>query len=331
MRAAVVTEGGGFGLAIMPDPSPGPGELVVRVTACGVCGSDVKARPFMPPGTVMGHELCGEVVAVGPDADGWQEGMAAAILPILSCGHCEPCAAGDVAHCPSARFIGMGGSPGGFAELAVVAAAHAFPLPAGLPAIHGALVEPFAVGLHAATAGGVRGGDSVLIVGAGAVGLTTTAWARALGASRVTAVDPDPARRALAQVIGATDVLAAAAEAPAGSYRVVVECVGSSGLLDACVSAATGRGRVVIAGAHEGPVKFEQPAAALLKELAIQFSLAYQPGDFSAVVDTFAAGTIDPSPLIGPLIGLGHVAEAFDLVSTAVAAGRVLIVPGEAG
>src|SRR5258708_29276465 len=104
MRAAVLIEGGGFDLATMPDPSPGPGELVVRVTACGICGSDIKARPFMPPSTVMGHELCGEVVAVGPGADGWHEGMAAAILPILSCGRCEPCAAGDVAHCQSARL-----------------------------------------------------------------------------------------------------------------------------------------------------------------------------------------------------------------------------------
>jgi (R,R)-butanediol dehydrogenase/meso-butanediol dehydrogenase/diacetyl reductase len=88
---------------------------------------------------------------------------------------------------------------------------------------------------------------------------------------------------------------------------------------------------VVIAGAHEGPVKFEQPVAALLKELTIRFSLAYQPSEFSAVVDAFAAGTIDPSPLIGPLVGLGRVAEAFDLVSTAAADGRVLVVPEETG
>jgi (R,R)-butanediol dehydrogenase / meso-butanediol dehydrogenase / diacetyl reductase len=329
LRAAVTTEDGGFDVTTMPDPSPGPGELVVRVTASGICGSDIKARPFMPPGTVMGHELCGEVVAVGPGSGGHAEGTAVAVLPILSCGRCGPCQAGEVAHCPAARFLGMGGSRGGFAELAVVAAAHAFALPAGLPPLHGALVEPFAVGLHAAAAGEVRSGDDVLIFGAGAVGLTVAAWARDRGAEQVTVIDPDPARLALAQVMGATSVLAAAAEVPPGGHHVVFECVGHPGLLDPCVSATAGRGRVVIAGVHEGPVKFENPAGALLKELTIRFSVAYRPGDFRAVVDAFGAGSIDPAPLIGPLVGIDHLGEAFAMVKTGATGGRVLVSPEE--
>lgn len=327
MRAAVTTEDGGFDVTTMPDPSPGPGELVVRVTASGICGSDIKARPFMPPGTVMGHELCGEVVAAGPGPHGHAEGTAVAVLPIVSCGRCEPCQAGDVAHCPSARFTGMGGSPGGFAELALVPAAHAFALPAQLPPLHGALVEPFAVGLHAAAAGEIRSGDDVLIFGAGAVGLTVAAWAQDRGAEQVTVIDPDPARLALAQVMGATSVLAAAAEVPPGGYRVVFECVGHPGLLDPCVSATAGRGRVVIAGAHEGPVKFENPVGALLKELTIRFSVAYRPGDFRAVVEAFATGVVDPSPLAGPLVGIDRLADAFDMVRTAATGGRVLVLP----
>src|SRR5690349_24830214 len=89
MRAAVIGEGGGFEVGTVDDPTPGEGELVVRVTACGVCGSDLKARPAMPGGTVMGHEFCGEVVAVGAGADPrWQEGTRAAVLPVFSCGTC---------------------------------------------------------------------------------------------------------------------------------------------------------------------------------------------------------------------------------------------------
>ena len=163
----------------------------------------------------------------------------------------------------------------------------------------------------------------MLVVGAGAVGLTATAWARARGAERITVVDPDPVRRAM----GATDALASAAEAPPGGYRVVLECVGHPSLLDACVSAAAGRGRVVIAGAHEGAVKFENPAGALLKELTIRFSVAYRPGDFRAVIGAFAAGAIDPSPLVGPLVGLERLADAFGMVEAAATGGRVLVSP----
>jgi (R,R)-butanediol dehydrogenase / meso-butanediol dehydrogenase / diacetyl reductase len=148
VRAAVVGADGRYEVVAVPDPSPGPGELLLRVTACGLCGSDLKARAAMPTGTIMGHEFCGEIVGVGAGTAGWDEGRHVAVLPVLACGQCERCASGQVAHCPSARMIGLGGSAGGFAELAVVTPPAAFPLPPGVDPIHGALVEPFAVGLH---------------------------------------------------------------------------------------------------------------------------------------------------------------------------------------
>src|SRR5262245_13620841 len=104
MKAAVTTEAGGFEVVTLPDPSPERDQLVIRVTACGVCGSDLKARPVMPPGTVMGHEFGGEVVAIGSEALGWREGTHAAVLPVVSCGRCDRCSSGDVAHCTSSRF-----------------------------------------------------------------------------------------------------------------------------------------------------------------------------------------------------------------------------------
>ncbi len=192
MRAAVTTEVGGFEVITVSDPSPEPDQLVIRVAACGVCGSDLKAQPVMPPGTVMGHELGGEVVAVGTGTHGWREGTNVAVLPVVSCGRCERCSSGDVAHCSSARYVGMGGGAGGFAELAVIPARLAFPLPDGLPRTYAALVEPFAVGLHCVGRGEVGPGDRVLVVGAGGVGLTTLAWARVNGAERITVADPEP-------------------------------------------------------------------------------------------------------------------------------------------
>ena len=238
MKAAITTENGEFEVVTLPDPSPKPDEVVLRVGACGVCGSDIKARPFMPPGTVMGHEIGGEVVATGSDASafGYQKGKIVAILPVVSCGVCTWCSRGDVAHCSSVRFIGMGSDAGGFAEFAVVPARHVFSIPEGLPVTYAALVEPFAVGLHSAAAAEIGPGDHVLIVGAGGVGLTTLAWAHARGAERVTVADPAPARRAMAQAMGATDVLRSVADADDESYDALVECVGRPELVEACVA-----------------------------------------------------------------------------------------------
>jgi (R,R)-butanediol dehydrogenase / meso-butanediol dehydrogenase / diacetyl reductase len=173
MRAAV-SAGGGFELATLPDPVPGSGELLVRVAACGLCGSDLKARGVFPDGTVMGHEFGGEVVAVGPDTEGWRDGARAAVLPVAFCGRCDWCLAGDVIHCANAVLMGLGGRPGGFAELATVPAASAFAVPARIQPSHAALVEPYAVGLHCVSAAAIRPGDAVLVIGAGTVGLTTT-------------------------------------------------------------------------------------------------------------------------------------------------------------
>ena len=132
MKAAVTTEDHGFEVVDLPDPTPASDQLVIRVAACGVCGSDIKAQPYAPAGMVMGHELGGEVVAVGSGADGWREGTNVAVLPVISCGTCQYCRTGSVSHCAEASYIGMGPA-GGFAEYAVVPARHSFALPAELP------------------------------------------------------------------------------------------------------------------------------------------------------------------------------------------------------
>lgn len=329
MRAAITTETDGFDIVDLPDPTPGPDDLVIRVTACGVCGSDIKARPFMAPGTVMGHEIGGEVVAVGSAASqaGWKAGTTVAALPVVSCGTCTRCRSGDVAHCAAVRFIGMGPDGGGFAEYAVIPARHAFALPDELPTDHAALVEPFAVGHHGACAAEISSGDHVLVVGAGGVGLTTTVWAQALGAERITVADPDPARRHAAMSSGATDVVSDIAEADNDGYDALIECVGKPELIEACAAAARPRGRIVILGACERPFTVE-PIRGLLSELTYRFSVAYRPADFVAVIDAFTAGTIDPTTVLGPRVGLDRLDEAFDMVRTASAEGRVLVTPG---
>jgi (R,R)-butanediol dehydrogenase/meso-butanediol dehydrogenase/diacetyl reductase len=329
VRAAVTTEGHGFDILDVADPSPGPDELLIRVAACGVCGSDIKAQLYAPAGMIMGHELGGEIVAVGSSAGEWREGTNVAVLPVVSCGACRYCAAGAVSHCAQTRYIGMGPA-GGFADLAVVPARHAFAMPANLPATYAALVEPFAVGLHGVHSAEVTSGDEVVIVGAGGVGLTTLVWALEKGAIRVTVVDPDRRRREFAQAIGATDVLESVTDAEAAGYDVAIECVGRSELVQACQLALRPLGRLVVSGACAEPTPVE-PITALLKELTIRYSVCYRLNEFRQVIDAFSTGAVNPGAVIGHTLQLDRIADAFDLVRGAGVDGRVLVVPGAPG
>lgn len=326
MRAAALDTSSNFEVTEQPDPTPEAGELVLRVTGCGICGSDLKARPMMPAGTVMGHEFCGEVVAVGAGVDGWVEGRHAAVLPVRSCGRCERCRAGFVAHCESAALIGLGGAPGGFGELVRVAADLSFPLPDGVPVEWGPLVEPFAVGLHTARIGEVGDGDRVLVIGGGPVGLTTAAWARRLGAGTVTVSDPVALRRDAAAGFGATGAIDPTTEELGGPYDVVFECVGQPGLLDAATGALEVHGRVVVAGVCAEPDPF-LPLVPLLKEASIRFSVYYRPDEFRTVLDAFADGSLDPSGLVTRTIGFADLDATFESLASSPADLKVVVDP----
>jgi (R,R)-butanediol dehydrogenase / meso-butanediol dehydrogenase / diacetyl reductase len=152
------------------------------------------------------------------------------------------------------------------------------------------------------------------------------AWARAMGAQRVTAVDPDPQRRDSALGIGATDALASVTDADPEAYDVALECVGRQELLQACQMAVRPKGRIIISGACAEPIPIE-PVTALLKELSIRFSVCYTLDEFRQVIDAFASGVVDPAPTVGPVLELNRIAEAFDLVRGAHVRGRVLVSP----
>src|SRR5688572_17838305 len=130
MRVAALDDQHRFVTTDLDDPTPGADDLVLRVLACGICGSDLKSYDAMPAGAVLGHEFCGEVVAVGTAVKGWREGQLVSAMPLSPCGRCRWCLTGDVAHCEQLDMIGLGGRPGGFAELVRVDPKTSVALPA---------------------------------------------------------------------------------------------------------------------------------------------------------------------------------------------------------
>lgn len=260
MRALVLRDFGDLAVEDRPDPVPGPGELVVAVTATGICGSDIHGftgeNGRRKPGQVMGHETVGRVRALGPGVTGPSPGTAVAVNPVIGCGSCRSCAAGHEQACQNGRVIGVAPEvSAAFAELMAVPAGNAIQLPPGMPEEHGALVEPLSVGYHAARRGGDLAGRRVLVIGGGAIGQACVLAATRLGADAVAVSEIDPHRRALLSRLGAMPLDPAdgrlaeqAATALGGPAAVVIDAVGSSSsLADALASSATG-GSIVLVG-----------------------------------------------------------------------------------
>jgi 2-desacetyl-2-hydroxyethyl bacteriochlorophyllide A dehydrogenase len=327
VRAAIVTADHSFGTAEVPDPTPGPDELVLQVQACGICGSDLKAIAVMPQGAVLGHEMCGEVVAVGAEAaDRWAVGQHVAAMPLQSCGRCRWCLGDEPLHCEQVDQLGLGGSSGAFAELVRVGARSTIAVGEQLGPV-GALVEPLAVGLHAVTAGGVRPDDRVLVIGGGAVGACVSTWARRAGAGEVVVSDPLAIRRDEAGRFGATGVHDPdQGPPPAGAFDVAIECVGHPGLLQVAIDAVRPRGHVVVAGVCIEPEPVNS-LGALMKEVDVSWAVYYRTSEFFAAAKLLSSGALDVEGFITSTVGLDGVAGAFEQLLAGSDDRKVLVVP----
>lgn len=232
MRAVVLSEPGAFSVERLEDPAPGPGDLVVAPTGCGVCGTDLHLIDGELPDAlypiVPGHEFAGAVVAVGRDVVGVQVGDAVAIEPKVVCGHCHFCRLGRSNLCDHGRSVGVIGLDGGCAELVSVPQSRAFVLPETFPHRWGSLMEPVACAVHGFDKAGLRLADHVLIYGAGTMGLILCQLAAAHGAGSVSVVDINPARAERARAMCA-DLAATSADAfdrPQG-WEVVIDATGA--------------------------------------------------------------------------------------------------------
>ena len=324
MRAALVNGEQQLEIGELDDPAPGPGQVVLRVTGCGVCGSDLHMIDHLPRGVVMGHEFCGEVVAIGHETAGrFRVGDAVCSIPIRGCGSCLACLTGDTARCGSQEPIGLGRDSGAYAEYVVVGERETFPLPEQLAVTDGALVEPLAVGLHAVEEAGLSVDDDVLIIGAGPVGLAVAHWCRHFGAREVIVSDPVEARREFATRFGASasidpgavEVGEEAVRLAGRSPQVVFECVGVPGMIGHAVDCVGHGSTVVVAGVCMGPDSF-LPLAALQKEIAMKFVMFYRDRDFRYTIDMLAAERIAPTPMITNRVTLDELPAAFQALRT---------------
>ncbi len=334
MRAAVF-HGEGQPLVIEDRQTPvaQPGDIVLKVAYCGICGSDLHATEPSPtplePGTILGHEYAGVVTqSTSPD---FAPGDRVIGLPLRECDDCRPSGTGCRdrlgIHCPRNRIIGLSASvPGGYAEYLAMPAHHAIKVPDGLDLKLAALTEPLAVGAHAVRMAGSLLGARVLILGAGPIGLAVTLFARAAGARQVVVSEPGESRRALAAQLGAT-VVASTDGLPGPAPDLIFECVGVPGLLRLCTELAPLHGRIIVVGVCRVD-DVVRPRVAIRKELNIQFVLGYTREEFALVLDMLANGQIDAAPLISAVIGLDAVPAMFEALRRPGAHAKVLIDPG---
>jgi (R,R)-butanediol dehydrogenase/meso-butanediol dehydrogenase/diacetyl reductase len=326
MRAAVL-RGGKFVTEQVPDPVAGPGELVLRIEASGICGSDLKMLDGAPDGVVLGHEFVGEIVALGEGVTGWSAGEYVAALPAIGCGTCGACVAGDVARCATAELLGVGGpSDGAFAEFIRVSAREAARVAEHVARDQGALVEPLAVGLHAVNRGGIRPGDRVLVIGAGPVGLACLTWLRSMPLADLAAVDPQQSRRNAAEEFGATATYASTSDVPRNAFDVVIECVGKVGLLDEALGALANYGRIVMAGVSYATEPF-MPLVGLMKEADVRWASFYTRGEYAATARLLSAGELRTDGLITGRIGFDDLDATFAELRGATHHRKVIVVP----
>ena len=326
MRAAVMADGK-FSIGEVRDPTPGPADLVLRVIACGLCGSDIKAAPMAPDGAILGHEFVGEVVAAGTEAaSDWEVGRAAVSMPLAGCGTCLSCVTGDVARCGRAEFLGLGARDGGFAEYIRVSARESVPFDGGAPLSDGALVEPLAVGLHAVTRAGLSAGNRALVLGGGPVGMAVVIWLRRLGVTEIVVSDPAAGRRATALSLGATAVIDPETTTMADGFDVVFECVGVPGLIDSALAAVAPRGRIVVAGVCMTHESF-MPLVGVVKDVDMSFVSYYTRQEFRQVAELLRAGNIDLSAFVTGETSLDAIEGALDGVRTPSALAKIVVHP----
>jgi (R,R)-butanediol dehydrogenase/meso-butanediol dehydrogenase/diacetyl reductase len=345
VRAAIYQGSGHITVEDRPRPTPTAGEVLVEVSHCGICGSDVHLMldDWGPTGVVQGHEYSGTVVELGDDTSGWQVGDPVVGGPSPQCGSCAACRANQPSQCARRGEDGAEaghGEPGGFATHVLVDQRALRAVPDGLPLRVAALAEPLAVSLHAITRSALRPQERALVLGAGPIGALIVAALRARGYGQVGVVEPAPARRLLARELRADPVLTPDAlpetspfspEQIAGDgVEVVFECSGRRSAMEAGLGMLRRGGRLVLVGAGIEAPRFD-PNRILLNELTVTGAFCYDHDGIETALDLLASpGSLPLDLLIEPDdVPLDGLSGALRKLAEGTVAGKALVAPTE--
>lgn len=317
MKAVVIEEPNKVAVKPIDDPTPGPHDAVVKVEACGICGTDIHVlhgefEPTRYP-IVPGHEFCGEVVAVGSEVRNVKAGDLVAVDPSLYCGHCRQCRAGRFNLCENWNAIGVGSVNGACAEFVRVPSANAFPLPVDIPRHWGTLVEPLSCAVHGLDQVDPKPADAYLIYGAGTMGLLLAQLVRHSGASALEMVDTNPARHDLARKLGADRISKSAddLDRPQG-WDVVIDATGVVPAIEDGLRRVARGGTFLMFGvaSADASARFS-PFRVYNDEIKIIGSMAVLHS-FERALALFAKGVVDSDAMITNRFRLDDYMSAID-------------------
>jgi len=337
MPVAVYRGKGTIAVDYKPVPAPGEGEVLVEVSHCGVCGTDIHMvlEGWGRPGSVGGHEWSGRIAAVGPGVDGWPLGTAVVGGELIACGTCAMCAAGRPSMCERRPPVTGDGHDGAFAQYVVTPAVGLTAVEDGLSLRAAALTEPLAVAMHAVTRAAVQPGDRVLVTGAGPIGLLAVAALRAKGVDDVVVSEPASSRRERAAAVGASYVIAPEelvvpampmdlVDAP---FDAVLECSGRTDAMEAGLSQLGRGGRLVLVGTGMYAPRLDNNRI-LLNELVVTGAYNYDAGGFAKALALLGSGALPVNLLVEPDdVPLSGLLAAIQKLAKGDLAAKVLVVP----
>lgn len=300
-------------------PHPGPGEILVKNMACGVCGTDVHIYYGEPgsadvnPPVVLGHEYSGEVVETGPGVESLEVGDHVTIDPNIYCGKCAHCRNGKKQLCPAMQAVGVT-RDGGFAQYSLVPEAQAFRLSPEVDFEAGAMAEPLACCLHGIDLARIRPGQTVCVIGGGAIGLIMLQLAKLSGAAKLILSEPNEKRRQAALSLGADLAVdpmdAASREQAVESADVVIECVGNNPAVQSAFDFAAKGATIVLFSVPKVGASFPLPVFDVYKkELTVKGSFV-NPDTHLRAVELINAGRVNFGPIITHRFGLAQLPQA---------------------
>jgi L-iditol 2-dehydrogenase len=335
MLASVLVAPKKIGLERRDVPQPGAGQVLARVTAVGVCGSDTH---FFETGhvgdivvegpIVLGHETAGEIVAVGPGGDESRVGERIAIDPQRPCRRCHYCKHGQSHLCPDMKMYGAYPHDGSFAEYVLVEEDFAFPIPDTMTDQEGALVEPLSVAVHACRRAGVTAGSKVFITGAGPIGVMCAQAARAFGATEIVVSDPMPLRREFIAQHGADEVLDPA-EADLSRFDqhfdIYLDASGNTRAVQSAFPTIRRGGTAVLVGM--GGLEYEVPIAMFQhREITLTGTFRYV-NTWPTAIELITSGKVEVASLVTGTYGLDEVESALMKAKTDPSAIKTMIIP----